>query len=294
MQLLLSTLNIEQKGKIRKFSGIANSGKPFIYSGKRTIVDLASLMLSDKVPALLLHDRVARVGFGALSIENGQLKIDGTLLSNDHANAIAADADAGFPWQMSAHINAGKVVAINKGDTITINGHTIEGEIQILYDCTVPEVSFTPTGVDSHTSAIILSNKEPIMPQATTTQATTAQAATDISHLQAQVAKLTADLQSALDENAKLKAQAKKAAVEVKLSDAGFVKSDKGFVGLSDSTLELLLSADESKIDAIIIDIKPKDASFLLSEQYANDKPSEAGNPLLDNAAARAKINSYL
>ena len=55
MHLLLLSDTLSTAG--RTFSGIANSGKPFVYQGRRAIVDMASLTLSDKVPALLLHDR---------------------------------------------------------------------------------------------------------------------------------------------------------------------------------------------------------------------------------------------
>ena len=159
MHLLLLSDTLSTAG--RTFSGVANSGKPFTYQGKRAIVDMASLTLSDKVPALLLHDRNQRVGFGKLSIKDNALVIDGQLLDNDHAKSIIKDASAGFPWQMSAHVNSDDSYELSEGQSVTVNGHTIEYPCTILKNAVIREVSFTPTGVDNHTSAVILSDEVP-------------------------------------------------------------------------------------------------------------------------------------
>ena len=99
----------------RTFSGVAHSGKPFTYKGQRAIVDLSTLSHKDAVPALLLHDRAARVGVGRLAVGADGLTISGTLLDNEHGKQVAAEADQGFPWQMSAHIDPARVETLAAG-----------------------------------------------------------------------------------------------------------------------------------------------------------------------------------
>ena len=61
-------------------------------------------------------------------------------------------------------------------------------------------------------------------------------------------------------------------------------------MGLSNSTVDLLLSADDDKLDDIIGDLpspKANNASFLLSEQYSTQSKETESNPLLADAKAR-------
>lgn len=85
-------------------------------------------------------------------------------------------------------------------------------------------------------------------------------------------------------ENAELKANKKKAEANAKLSAAGFkAKADgDGFEGLSDSTYQVLLAADDHAFTAILSDLKPSQTpeakpqapSVLLSEQANTNTPS--------------------
>lgn len=340
MHLLLLSDTLSTAG--RTFSGVANSGKPFTYQGKRAIVDMASLTLSDKVPALLLHDRNQRVGFGKLSIKDNALMIEGQLLDNDHAKSIIKDADTGFPWQMSAHVNSDDSYDLAEGETLTVNGQPIEYPCTILKNAVIREVSFTPTGVDNHTSAVILSDEVPndlpstqatsqansqndkppssdkissnqdlnhLTPKNNTPSNKTPpptqqeQAMSDINTNPPTTANLNARIEAFQEENQTLKQtidelkkelatakrQHKQSAISAKLSAKGYKPSDTGFVGLSNSTVDLLLSADDDKLDDIIGDLpspKADNASFLLSEQYSTDTKTES-NPLLADAKAR-------
>ena len=323
MHLLLLSDTLSTAG--RTFSGIANSGKPFVYQGRRAIVDMASLTLSDKVPALLLHDRNQRVGFGKLSIKDNALMIEGQLLDNDHAKSIIKDADTGFPWQMSAHVNSDDSYELSEGQSVTVNGHTIEYPCTILKNAVIREVSFTPTGVDNHTSAVILSDevpndlpstqassqadsqndKPPSSDKTSSKQTINNQDLSKQTPSQSQPPKeQTMPNQALIDENknlkqtidelkketAMLKQQNKQATVSAKLSAKGYKASDTGFVGLSNSTVDLLLSADDDKLDDIIGDLpspKADNASFLLSEQYSTQNKACETNPLLADAKAR-------
>lgn len=298
--LLSDTLTTQN----RHFSGVANSGKPFTYQGRRAIVDLSSLALSDKVPALLLHDRSQRVGFGTLSVKDNALLIEGKLLDNDHALSLIKDADTGFPWQMSAHVNANDSYELAKGESVTVNGQTIDYPCTILKNAVIREVSFTPTGVDSDTSAVILSenvpndvpkspepsNAEPSNAKQPTPQPQEQAMPTNLNALQEENKALQEELDKLKQTIAKLTLQNKQATVSAKLSAKGYKACDKGFKGLSNSTFDLLLSADDDKLDDIIADLpspKADSAGFLLSEQYATQSKESESNPLLADAKAR-------
>lgn len=298
------TISNTQAGNIavRTFKGVANSGKPFIYQGQRAIVDLDSLNHSAKVPALLLHDRDKRVGFGELSVVNHELIITGTLLDNDDARAIAAEADLGFPWQMSAHVVPSATDELTGEQTAIVNGQTVTAPILILRHCTIPEVSFTPTGVDNQTMAMILSNAPNFTPQKPTgdNPMTLEQALAKIAELEntlkakdgalAEKDKQIKDLQ---DEKAKLETESKAVQVDAQLSQAGFTKNEKGeWQGISAGLLNYLLSTDVDEIKGVINDIRPKGGvpEFLLSEQHTTNTGvagATAENPLLANAKAR-------
>ena len=287
----------DDNAKLRTFTGIANSGLPFSYYGERAIVDMDSITLSDKVPVLSLHDRNVRLGFGKLSLDNYTLKINGTLLSNDDAQKLAKDADDGFPLQMSAHISAGSREVLQAGQTVVVNGKSYDYPLTILRNCTVPEVSFTPTGVDSNTLAMILSNNptnsnpnQKENPMATENPSSTARP--NVDELNKTIVDLQAELEKLKAENAELKKQTKKASIEAKLSQNGFVKNDKGeYTHLSQDSFEMLLSLDDTQADKVIADFakglpKQGEKDFLLSEQYGG--AGGADNPATPNLADMA------
>ncbi|MDN5665077.1 MAG: hypothetical protein L0G41_02485 [Psychrobacter sp.] len=312
---LLSEVNVADapadadKSLPRKFSGVANSGKPFNHYGEMVIVDLTDIQYKTNVPALLLHDRAQRAGFGALSVTNNQLLIDGTLLDNQFGREVAEESDAGFPWQMSAHINANSITELGQNETATVNGQTITGPMVILKNCSVSEISFTPTGVDNETSAIALGDdgKTQTTNSQPNTQKDTTMTPEEIAALQKQVADQAEEIKTLKEEKAALEkekaeaeAEAKAAAIDAQLSQAGFTKTKDGesWDGVSATTVNLLLSASPEDAKAMIGDLRApgkQDGTpeWLLSEQH---KPNGNGgqdrqlsnNPMLANAEARA------
>lgn len=298
----------------RTFKGIANSGKPFVYHGQRAIADLSDITFADKVPALLLHDRDKRVGFGVLSVADHQLVITGELLDNEHGQALVKEADAGFPFQMSAHIIADYEEKLSHGQTAVVNGQTVTGEITILRKCRVSEVSFTPTGVDNQTMAMILSEfatqsntQNPNKESSMTIEQLTAQIA-ELNKKQAEqdkrISELEAENQVLKDKNkaledAKVKADevAKTAEIEAQLSAKGYTKDDKGvWQGIESATVQVLLSLDIDKAKTMIGSLATNQKQlpeFLLGENYGGGAGTGGNtqaptNPLLANARARA------
>lgn len=288
----------------RKFSGVANSGKPFNHYGEMVIVDLTDIKYKQSVPALLLHDRAQRAGFGVLSTPNNQLLIEGTLLDNEYGRMVAEESDAGFPWQMSAHITANSATELAKNETATVNGHAVTGPMTVLKKCSVSEISFTPTGVDDETSAIALSDDgaSPLPTEDIT------MSPEEIAALQKQVADLTAENAELKAEKANLEkekaeaeAEAKAAAVDAQLSQAGFTKAEngEGWNGIGKATVNMLLSASPEDATAMINDLRAPHGNapapvpeYLLGEQHKPNGNSQdrqlSNNPMLANASARA------
>ena len=283
----------------RTFSGVAHSGKPFVYKGQRAIVDLSTLSHKDAVPALLLHDRAARVGVGRLAVGADGLTISGTLLDNEHGKQVAAEADQGFPWQMSAHIDPAQVESLPAGKTASVNGQTVTGPILILRNSDVREVSFTPTGVDKNTHAAVLGDEEdPENPNPQEQNVTLEEALAKIAELEQQVETLKKTNDELAKEKEDLAAENRAAQVDAQLSAAGYVKSKdgKGWQGLSAKTYEVLLAADAETAKAMIADLAPKNeqaAGWLMSETHPGDNKS-SGNALLDDAVARSKGGAYV
>ncbi|MDO4434854.1 MAG: hypothetical protein Q4B71_00365 [Cardiobacteriaceae bacterium] len=276
----------------RTFAGVAHSGKPFVHNGKRCVVDLSALQFAEQIPVLIEHDRQKRAGVARLTLGADGLIIAGTLLSNEHGKTVSQDADEGFPWQLSAHLQPTRIDEIKAGQSALVNGQTVHGEIAIYRNCLVREVSFTPTGVDNHTHAVVLS--ESFNPKEN--QMNLEEALAEIANLKNQIQTLAAEKQKLEQE----KEQAKREQdLNAELSARGFQKDAKGqWLGLSDNTKALLLSLDKAQQSALLADLAPKAAPKALFEphQSALNTPDVklSDNPLLQDAEQRAKQSAFI
>lgn len=305
---LLSEVNVAdaptgEQGLPRKFSGVANSGKPFSSGGELVIADLSDVNYKSNVPALLLHDRAQRAGFGQLSVENHQLLVKGTLLDNQYGQMVAQESDAGFPWQMSVHISAKSTQQLGQNETAVVNGQTVTGPMVVMKDCSVFEISFTPTGVDNETSAIALSDDGTTSSNPDKDITMTPE---EIAALQKLAADQAEEIKTLKEEKAELEkekaeaeAEAKAAAIDAQLSQAGFTKTEdgKGWDGVGTATVNMLLSASPEDAKEMIGDLRApskqdQPPGHLFGEEH---KPAGNGqdrqlssNPMLANAEARA------
>lgn len=143
----------------RAFAGVAYSGdviRNHFFWGN-VVFDLASTRAPERVPVLIEHDRAQRAGVGQLAIGD-HIRIDGTLLANASGQAIASEADAGFPWQLSVHIEPGSVEEVAPGVAATVNGRAFTGPLTIFRNSLIRETSFTPTGADAQTNARVFAD----------------------------------------------------------------------------------------------------------------------------------------
>lgn len=293
---LLSDVSVApSKGdELRAFSGVANSGKPFLHNGKPTIVDFDGVSFAQSVPVLLEHDRSDRLGFGTLSITDNQLTISGTLINNELGKKVAFDADNGFPFQMSAHVSPTQVVTLTGNQTAIVNGQTVKAPMTILKKCRIPEVSFTPTGVDSNTHATVLSDNPNQPQEQPMEQSEIDKLNAKIKELEAQSAEKDKKIEALTTENEQLKAGQARAEVDTQLSQAGFKKDEKGnWQGISPNTYNALLSQSADDVKVMIGDLKPKTAGvpdYLFSEQFGGGGGEQSSDTsLVAQAKARNK-----
>lgn len=231
----------------RRFSGIANSGRPFGYGSYQMVVDFDGIRLKDKTAVLIDHDGRQRAGVCTLSVVPDGLKADGVLLDNQHGQAVAAESDAGFPWEMSVHVQSSRVEELSAGASVEVNGQIVTGPMMIMRGCAVREVSFTAVGVDALSGLNL-----PTQPVKDCKMSMTPEEKAEFDQLKADKAALEQEV-------ADLKKRKKKADVDGKLSAAGFKQDAEGkFSGLSEATYSMLLSAADDTLAAVIADIAPK------------------------------------
>lgn len=261
--------------EVRTFKGTANSGKPFGYGGRQTVVDLEGLRHKASVPVLLEHSPVKMAGVCRLSVTADGLIAEGSLLSNEFGTQIAEAADQGFPWEMSVYAQAESYEELAAGAVLSVNGNEVTGPAVILRRCTVREVSFTAVGVDSETEAVVLSDGSPLPDifKQPVELSMTPEEKKAFDDLKAEKAEVEQKLKEAEAENRKIQ-------VKAKLSAAGFKEGEDGkFQGLSEATLAVLLSADPEAAAAMIADLKPKAAAdlpkVLLSDGNAPEQEAE-------------------
>lgn len=258
--------------------------------GKWTVIDFDNLTFADNVPVLLEHDRAKRIGFGQLSIKDNQLNIIGNLLNNELGQQIVQDADGGFPFQMSAHVIPKQISTLTGLQTAVVNGQTVQAPITILQNCRIAEVSFTPTGVDSNTSAVILSDNPNSPQEQPMEQPEIDKINAKIKQLEDSNAEKDKQIEALTAENAQLKANQTKAEVDAKLSQIGFKKDDKGgFIGISQNTYNVLLSQKAEDVDAMLGDLKPQKSNapgYLFSEQLTGGSGEQGSE---DDLVAMAK-----
>lgn len=118
-------------------------------------VELTGIETPRQVPALHEHMSDRRVGFTTkLSIDpKVGLIAEGTLLDNPQADEIRRDAQAGFPWEASVHLQALAIEEVGRGVTAKVNGADVVGPATIFRKSRLREVSFVTIGYDPETSA---------------------------------------------------------------------------------------------------------------------------------------------
>lgn len=196
----------------RQFAGVAYSGgviPGYGYFGD-VAIDLSSLKAPTKpVFALVNHDTNQRAGKTLITNTGNSIEVLGSFSQSTAAGKqVAAEFSEGAPWEFSVGLQA-EIETFKTPKTLQVNGQTVT--IDALFkNASVREVSFVPAGADPHTQAVafgLLTSVESTMDnnseQLAAVSALNADLQVKLSVLQDDHAKVVADLQMKLGQEAK-------------------------------------------------------------------------------------------
>ncbi|HEX4129964.1 MAG TPA: hypothetical protein VHZ24_07965 [Pirellulales bacterium] len=147
-----------EPAKLRRFSITAYTGGKMSLPNipYPVVVDMSGLRVSAKSrPILRDHNPSQIVGHtDNVTVNGGVLKVDGSVSgANAHATEIVASSDNGFPWQASIGASVQKMVFVEDGEKVQVNGRSFAGPLYVARQATLGEVSFVALGADDQTSA---------------------------------------------------------------------------------------------------------------------------------------------
>lgn len=151
----------------RTFSGVAYAGGVITDHSWYSAVafDLATTTAETPLPLLFNH-RGSPIGVIETVSIGTQIEIAGRLFADIDpvAKDIADKADRGIKWQLSVGIYPAATENLNGTQTHSINGQSFTGEITLLKQNRIREVSFVTLGADDKTSATVF-NAQPTKPR---------------------------------------------------------------------------------------------------------------------------------
>lgn len=142
----------------RTFSGVAYAGGVITDHSWYSAVafDLATTTAATPLPLLFNHGG-SPIGIIETVTIGTQIEISGRLFVNDDKTAkdIARKADLGIRWQLSVGIFPASTENLSGSEPHIINGQNFTGEITLLKQNRIREVSFVTLGADDKTSATV-------------------------------------------------------------------------------------------------------------------------------------------
>ncbi|MGD9856516.1 MAG: hypothetical protein AB7U20_16335 [Planctomycetaceae bacterium] len=148
----------EGAAPLRRFTMTAYTGGKLLLASfpYPVVVDLSGLKIPAKSrPILRDHDSSRIVGHTeSIEINGSSIRLAGVISgSNEHAREVTAAGDNGFPWQSSIGAAAQRVVFVNRGEAVEVNGRRFNGPLYVARQATLREVSFVALGADDQTVA---------------------------------------------------------------------------------------------------------------------------------------------
>ncbi|HOQ06012.1 MAG TPA: Mu-like prophage major head subunit gpT family protein [Anaerohalosphaeraceae bacterium] len=154
-------LTIEAAGdekQVPQFSMVAYTGGPMKIAGftHPVVVDLEGLAIErQNIPIRLDHHPKQGVGHThRVAVENGQVIAEG-FISRDTswARDVAKSGSRGFPWQASIGADILEAEFVPNGQSIQVNGRTLQGPLYVIRKSILKEISFVDSGADTNTTA---------------------------------------------------------------------------------------------------------------------------------------------
>lgn len=146
-------------GELRTAEYIRKFGKP-------VVIDLAGLSYSPSITANMDHDPTQRVGHVTDKMNDGRQLILAGLVSGTGpaAREVVDNAAQSYPWQASVEaIPTAPLEEVKAGQSVLVNGRTINGPALIARRSRLHGVAFLARGADETTSvSIAASAAEPV------------------------------------------------------------------------------------------------------------------------------------
>ncbi|WP_417849408.1 hypothetical protein [Thalassoglobus sp.] len=160
-QLLEAAADADDAKQLRKFKMTAYTGGKLLLAGYTypVVVDLSGIRVTAKSrPILRDHDASRIVGHTeTIEINAGSIRLSGAISgSNEHAREVTDSGDNGFPWQSSIGAIAQRMVFVDRGESVEVNGRKFSGPLYVARQSSLREVSFVALGADDQTIAKLI------------------------------------------------------------------------------------------------------------------------------------------
>ena len=158
--LKIAAADASKPDAVPGFSMVAYTGVAMRIDGHDhpVVIDLATATINAETPMLYGHDEERPVGHSLkCTIDDEGIRVDQGLFSaaNQWRDEVVAGGRRGYPWQASVGGRAEHVDVIGPDETVTVNGRTFTGPVEIAYGTHIREISFLTLGGDENTSAKI-------------------------------------------------------------------------------------------------------------------------------------------
>lgn len=172
-QLLEAAADSDEGKQLRKFTMTAYTGGKLLLAGFAypVVVDLSGLRVSAKSrPILRDHDSTRIVGHTeSIEVNAGSIRLLGLISgSNEHAREVTESGDNGFPWQSSIGAMSQRMVFVDQGESVEVNGRRFSGPLYVARQSTLREVSFVALGADDQTIARMIAARSTESPSLNT------------------------------------------------------------------------------------------------------------------------------
>ena len=141
-----------KKFKITAYTG----GKLDVGFGIPVVVDLSGIKVSAKSrPVLKDHNPATIVGHtNDIKISDGSITASGVVSATGEAAKEVTESSAnGFPWQASIGASISRMVEVDRGESVQVNGRTFKGPLLVARQSQLKEISFVALGADDNTHA---------------------------------------------------------------------------------------------------------------------------------------------
>ena len=120
------------------------------------VIDLAGMTVaSGNRPILLGHDSTQIVGHStSVDVSKNTITAAGIISgASPAAQSVIDSSKNGFPWRASVGASVEKMISVDEGEKVRVNGQSFDGPVLVARKSTLGEISFVPLGADNNTSA---------------------------------------------------------------------------------------------------------------------------------------------